>query len=213
MSTTNADPIEECAGYKTLKAAVDRDADVDRKHGRPLFHDYPAKLAWAVARAKHYAEKTGLSAADILNAWEKERTYWYMNFYQDANQPELEGDRIKVFDTIDDAKKSIGKPEFRCPACNGVSKDPYACDSGKKMMVTKGKGKKAKLVESDKVCDWKVYGLFGDLGKGVFVFVKSEMRGQRIFMPIAWERDPRVHVPARDGLCRPDCETCKAAIK
>jgi hypothetical protein len=161
--------MESCEGYKKLKAAVDNDEKT-----QPGFHDYKKKLAWVLDRARHYAEKTGLHAEDILNAWEKDRDYWYMNFYQDINQPEIEGDRVKVYDTIDEMKKSIGKPEFRCPACSGISKDPYVCDSGKKM-------------ESGKVCDWKVFGLFGDLGKGVYVFVKSEMRGNGIFNPVAWE--------------------------
>lgn len=175
----NTKPIETCEGYKKLKAAVEEDADRDRKHGRPLFHDYPAKLAWVLERAKHYAETTGLDAADILDAWEKERRYWYMNYYQDCNQPTIEGDGVRVFDTLDDLKKAIGKAGFRCPLCAGVSKDAYACDSGK--IVEKVK------VGRDGPCNWKVYGLLGDLGKGVYVFVKAEMRGQRIFMPVAWE--------------------------
>lgn len=160
--------IEDCEGYKKLKAAVDSDETQS-----PGFHDYNAKLSWVVARAKHYSGKTGLSELDILDSWENSRTYWYMNFYQDCNQPEIAGDGVKVFETLDDVKASIGKPEFRCPACDGVSKDAYACDSG--------------IKEKGNVCDWKVYGLFGDLGKGVYVFVKSEMRGQRIFKPVSWE--------------------------
>lgn len=180
QTTTSTEPLD-CDGYCKLKAAVEEDQK--REPGR----DFASKLDWTVERAKHYAEKTGLRAEDILDAWEKIRTYWYMNFYQDCNQPLIEGDSVRVFDTVEDMKKSIGGPAFRCPACDGVSKDAYTCDSGKKMMVTKGKGKKAKLVEGDKVCDWKVYGLFGDLGKGVYVFVKSEMKGQRVFKPVAWE--------------------------
>lgn len=181
------DPIvsEEIAnseGYKKLKAAVDED---EKKS--PGFHDYTAKLIWALERAKHYAEKTGLSQVSILDSWEKQRSYWYMNFYQDAELPLIEGDSVRVFDVPNDLRESLGKAGFRCPACDGISKSPYTCDSGKKMMALKGKGKKAKLAEIDKVCDWKVYGLFRDLGKGVYIFVKSEMRGERIFKPVAWE--------------------------
>jgi len=29
--------------------------------------------------------------------------------------------------------------------------------------------------------------LFGDLGKGIFVFCKDKVAGETIFMPIAWE--------------------------
>ncbi|MES2155438.1 MAG: hypothetical protein V4510_09920 [bacterium] len=173
MTATTTEPLD-CDGYRKLKVAADEDAARDRKHNRPLFHDYYAKVAWAVERAKHYAEKTGLTETDILNAWEKGRDYWYMNYYQDCNQPLIEGDGVRVFETTADMLKAIGTPAFRCPACDGVSKSPYTCDSGKEM--SKGK-----------VCDWKVYGLFTDLGKGVYVFVKAEMRGERIFKPVAWE--------------------------
>lgn len=193
------DPIETCEGYKKLKASVDSDENQARKS-----HDYMGKLAWVIARAKHYAEKTGLSPSEVLDAWEKERTYWYMNFYQDCNQPPIKGDSVKVFDTLSDLKKAIGKMEFRCPACAGVSKNPYECDSGLVGKTMTG--------GSNKPCDWKVYGLFTDLGKGVYVFVKSEMRGQRFFKPVSWEDDPRVHIPTRDGLCRPDCAVCSEAL-
>lgn len=160
MTTTQH--IEECEGYKHLLAAVERD------EGRwPKGHDYRGKLAWAVARAQHYAEKTGLQATEILDAWEKGRDYWYMNYYQESNQPTIQGERVRVFDTVDGMLAAIGKPEFRCPKCNGVSSSPYEC--------------------SVEPCDWKVYGLFRDLGKGVYVFVKEKVRGELLFMPLAWE--------------------------
>ena len=63
--------------------------------------------------------------------------------------------------------------------CNGykslvaeVEKDD--CDSGDEMSPVQ-------------VCDWKSYGLFGTLGKGVYVFVTDVTRGQAVFMSIAWE--------------------------
>jgi hypothetical protein len=172
--------IESCSGYIKLKAAVEDDCHDDESRGRKHFHDYRAKLAWVLDRAAHYAEKTGLDAADILDAWEKGRTYWYMNYYQDAEQPLIEGDGVRLFETKDDLKAALGDaPRFRCPACNGASKNPYECDSGiVGKTLTGGK---------NKPCDWKVYGLFSDLGKGVYIFVKSEMCGQRIFNPVAWE--------------------------
>jgi hypothetical protein len=164
--------ITECEGYKKLLAAVERD-----ERESPRFHDYRAKLAWVIERANHYAKATGLDAGDILNSWEKSRKYWYMNYYQDCNQPELKSDKGKIFETQADLLESIGHAGFRCPMCGGVSKSPYECDSGLEMV----KGK---------ICDWKVYGLFRDLGKGVFVFAKDQMRGETIFMPVAWETRP-----------------------
>jgi hypothetical protein len=156
--------IEDSAGYKSLANAVKKD-----ETDNPNFHDYRGKLDWIVNRAKHYAKKTGLDPTDILNSWEKDRNYWYMNYYQDSNQPEIKGDFVRVFETFEDLKKNIKKPEFRCPSCGGVSKNPYKCTCDK--------------------CDWKSYGLFGTAGKGVFVFIKKELKGEEIFKPIAWENN------------------------
>jgi hypothetical protein len=156
--------IENCEGYKTLLAAVEKD-----EKASPGFHDYRGKMQWTLDRAKHYAEKTGIDAARILDSWEEKRNYWYMNFYQEANQPKLDGQRVKVFDNQESALESIGTARFRCPKCELVSKDAYEC--------------------SQDECDWKVYGLFTDLGKGVYVFLKDQAVGQRIFMPIAWESE------------------------
>lgn len=160
---------------QSLLDAVEND---EKKQGG--FHSYRAKLEWIKERAIHYAEKTGLNASDILASWESGRNYWYMNYYQDSKQPKIEGDHVRVFDTLADCQKSIVRSEFRCPRCNGVSKNPYECESGLEM--SKGE-----------ICDWKVYGLFGDLGKGVHVFVKEKMIGQTIFMPIAWESVDGIH--------------------
>lgn len=157
-----------CEGYRKLLAAVERD-----EKQSPNFHDYRGKLDWIVARANHYAEKTGLSPEAILDSWEKDRSYWYMNYYQDANQPSIASDRVRVFETVADLLAAVGKTGFRCPNCGAVSKSPYTCDSGAKV--------------AGKVCDWKVYGLFGHMGKGIAVFVKEKLTVENLFMPVAWE--------------------------
>lgn len=163
--------IEHSDAYKALVAAVERDEV--KSAG---FHDYRAKLQWIEDRAQHYAEKTGLAAADILTAWEGSRDYWYMNYYQDANQPKIEGANVRVFDTMDDLRTAIGDKGFRCPACEGASSSAYTCDTG--------------IIRDKKPCDWKSWGLFGTLGKGINVFVKSEMKGENVFMPLAFEAKP-----------------------
>lgn len=156
-------------GINKLRAAVDKDLSGGGTH------DYEAKFEWILARAEHYAEKTGLSRDEILNAWEEKRNYWYMNFYQEAEQPEIKGDKVRVFDTITDLLESIGDKQFRCPLCEGVTANPYACNSG--------------IKTDGKVCDWKVYGFLGALGKGAHVFVKEKVAIEHMFMPIAWEGD------------------------
>jgi hypothetical protein len=169
--------IEESAGYKKLLAAV----EVDEQKA-PGFHDYRAKLAWTLARARHYSEKTGIEAAAILDAWENERNYWYQNFYQECNFPEIKGNNVRVFESQEQLRDSISDAGFRCPACGGVSTSPYECNSG--LYLREGK-----------ICNWKSYGLFGTLGKGVYVFVKSAIRGQNLFMPVAWETEKSHRAP------------------
>jgi hypothetical protein len=183
---TEGASIESCDGYKKLLAVVERDEKT-----QPGFHDYRAKLKWVLDRASQYASATGLDAAQILDAWERRRDYWYMNFYQEANQPEMTGGRVRVFETTADLLQSIGKGGFRCPACDGISQSPYVCDSGRP------------IPGSNKICDWKAYGLLGTLGKGASIFVKERLAGETIFMPIAWEGDEtRAAEPTFDGSAR-----------
>lgn len=184
-------------GYDKLKAAVEKDC---REHcncfnpqgcrfgsgeparigtpGSPDFahctHKYCDQFKWVIDRAKHYGEALNIPWEEILDAWEADRNYWYMNYYQESNQPAINSESVRVFDTLDELRASVGTKGFRCPCCGGISSDPYECNSG--------------IVRDDgKVCDWKVYGLFRGLGKDVFVYCKDKLRGNRIFMPVAWE--------------------------
>jgi hypothetical protein len=161
-------------GYEKLSNAVKKDCEESGgvfcqdgccKCNQKCFHDYCDKFKRVIDRAKAYGEVTGLNWEDILDSWEDDRNYWYMNYYQDCNQPEIKCGNVKVFDTMEDFKKAIGEMLFRCPSCGKITMNPYEC----------------------KVCGWKVYGLFGDMGKGVFVYVKERLKGENIFMPISWE--------------------------
>lgn len=168
--------IELSCGYKSLSESIQRTAE--RYPNDSRFSDGKcSKLKWAVERAKHYEEITGVSACMILDTWEANRDYWYVNYYQDANQPRLDDKSVRVFDTIEDMKHSIGTSGFRCPRCKGVSTNPKTCDSGEK-------------IEKGKICDWKSWGLFGTMGQGVHIFVKTECHGQDAFTPISWEITP-----------------------
>jgi hypothetical protein len=164
--------LEMCEGYKKLRASVERDIELKsrtREEEEKLF-------TWVIDRARHYAEKTGLEASDILDAWEKDRDYWHLGYYQEANQPEIKGDNVRVFDTPDEFKATLQGKGFRCPNCGGISGNPMTCDTGIKD-------------KNGKVCDWKAYGLFGTLDKGVYIYIKSELKGFDIFMPVAWEKE------------------------
>ena len=126
--------------------------------------EYCKTFKWAVDRAKHYAEKTGIPYLEVLKSWEQKRDYWYLNYYQDCNQPEIKNGRVRIFDTMKDYRNSLCDKGFICPKCGAETDSPYEC-----------------------ACDWKAYGLLGTLGKGITVFVKENMAMAEIFMPIAWE--------------------------
>lgn len=51
------------------------------------FHKYCDKYRWVMDRAKHYSEQSGKPVDHILKVWEENRDYWYMNYYQEGNQP------------------------------------------------------------------------------------------------------------------------------
>lgn len=162
-------------GRTSLKKSIQD--DIDSKRTFQTDQELWKKYDQILGRAEHYAKKTGLDTDEILNAWEKQRTYWYMNYYQEANQPKIEGDNVQVFETVENLMESVGNKGFRCPSCEQISTNPYSCNSGH--------------VEKNEKCNWKVNGLFGDLGKGVHVFVKDKMIVENIFFPIAWEKEKR----------------------
>ena len=131
-------------------------------------HKYCDKFKWVLDRAEHYAELLATTKEIILQQWEEQRRYWYMNYYQESNQPPLA--KVKIFEDLEALKASILDKGFRCPKCNGVSTDPYDCTC------------------TD--CNWKSYGLFGTMGKGVDVLVKTSNVKNHIFFPVAWEPKP-----------------------
>lgn len=148
-------------GLEELQQAVAKDQE--ESHG---FHDYAGKLQWIIDRAKHYEEHTGIPYLDIIDAWEKDRSYWYMNYYQEVNQPRLDGDaKVFIFSNLAEYKEAVGDKGFYCPKCNHVSKSPYECDSP--------------------TCDCKAYGLFGTMGVGAHIFITDKMIGSNTFMPVA----------------------------
>ena len=162
-------------GIESLRADVLRDANSEPKFSRNKNHNgaedcpcaYCRHFRWALDRAAYYAEKLGTTVEAVMEAWETDRSYWYMNYYQDSNQPLIEGDDVRVFDTPEDFRKAVTK-EFRCPRCGKVSTDPQEC------------------TQTD--CDWKAYGLLRTLGKGVTVLSRNPIAKVHIFMPVAWEQ-------------------------
>lgn len=169
-------------GYKSLKAAAERDCNNSNHCGcfnpdgcgkkyhtvgdRRCFHGYCDTFKWAVDRAKHYAEKTGIAWETILTSWENDRDYWYMNYYQECMQPALADDKVHFFETLEDFKASVAGKGYRCPSCEKVVDDNQRC----------------------RECGWAAYGLFGTMGKGVYIVVKEwTLKVHNIFKPVSWE--------------------------
>ena len=170
--------IKESKGFKTLLDAIKKDCN-NCKHD-PIdclglmkdcqgLHKYAAKLTYVIDKATHYSKKTELSIVEIIDAWENNRNYWYMNYYQDSNQPDIKGD-VFVYKDKDEFQQKHPEKQFICPLCDCISSNPYECDSG--------------AVKSGKKCDWKSYGLFGTLGKGITVVLKHPFVITHIFRPV-----------------------------
>ena len=182
-------------GIESLKASVIRDCNeycgcfnengCDKEYGKfngkICFHQYCDKYKWVIDRAKHYAEKLNTDWEKVLEVWESNRDYWYLNYYQDCNQPLIQGDNVKVFENIEEFKKVVGDKGFRCPYCKGVSTNPCECNSGVLVKLYDKKGKYP--------CNWKSYGLFGTMGKGITVIMKDTLQMAEIFMPIVFESE------------------------
>ena len=129
------------------------------------FHDYCGKYKWTLERAKHYAEKTGKTVDEILEAWETDRTYWYMNYYQDANQPELNSDKIIPYeDWIADLKSKFGedpkKWTFKCPSCGGTQNAQLFIDNKVEEPENKVYFSCIGRYVKGMGCDWTLGGLF-----------------------------------------------------
>lgn len=123
-----------------------------------------------------YAGVLGLTEEAVLNAIEEKRDYSAVNYYQEANFPSLAD--VTLFDTLADFRATYPSGKYVCPACEEHSTDPYQCNSG----AVRGKGK------TSQVCNWKSWGFFRTMGKGLRVVVKDrfvESPGvHEIFMPL-----------------------------
>jgi len=120
-------------GIETLLAAVRSDCskgkncfNADGCNKTPsCSHRYCDKYVWIMDRAKHYAEKTGKTVADMVEIWETDRRYWYMNYYQDCNQPIIQGDSMMFYDDwIKELTERFGPDvrdwKFVCPNCGNI---------------------------------------------------------------------------------------------
>lgn len=118
-----------------------------------------------------YASLLGITQSEVLQAIESNRTYSEVNYYQESHFPLL--DKVSVFESLNDFKDKYPSGKYTCPSCDGSSTSAYECDAGKD--------------KNGKPCNWKSYGLFGTMGKGLKVVIKDDFlkspKVHEIFMP------------------------------
>jgi len=157
--------VEEVKTYNELIEQIRKNLNDNERFAK--------KLEWVKEMVKHYSEKLGFSELEILTAFEKRRDYWSANYYQEANFPRLDG--VDVYENFEEVMKRFPSKQFICPRCNGISTNPYECNSGKEM-------------DKNKICDWKSYGLFRTLNGGYRFTIKDSFLEKpfvdNIFKPI-----------------------------
>jgi hypothetical protein len=129
-------------------------------------HDYCGKYKWTLDRAEQYANFLGCTKEEVLEAWENQRSYWYMNFYQDGNQPELKGEGVKVVKIeawLQDLSEKFGKDpkgwKFICPACKSIQCGQDFIDAGIEDFNGKVYSNCIGRYVKGKGCDWSLGGL------------------------------------------------------
>jgi hypothetical protein len=120
-----------------------------------------------------YSAVLSIPEPNLLAAFERRRNYSAINYYQESNFPNLSG--VVLLNDLDEFKQRYPSGKYLCPACGGESSNPYECDTGRP-------------VNNGKPCDWKSYGLFGTMGKGMRIAFRSKFlehgKIEEIFKPI-----------------------------
>ena len=76
-------------GYVSLKAAYIRDvkkATESKYQSMRNKAEFLRLFNWVICRAKYYAHRENVTLEIILNRWEADRDYWWLNYYQNCNQ-------------------------------------------------------------------------------------------------------------------------------
>ena len=73
-------------GYQTLMDVYQNDLDRKARTEDVLKN----KLDWVLKRAEKYAALLGITRDEVLHLWESDRNEWWVNYYQECNQPDPE---------------------------------------------------------------------------------------------------------------------------
>lgn len=163
--TTN----EPKKGYASLLAACEHSA----KECPGRSEEYRRKMEWALERAQQYADRLGTDRETVLEAWEYDRDYWYMNYYQESNQPSLDGNAsVATFDDWEqEGQRLYGADRlawrFRCPACGNVQTMRQFKDAGLVPNLAYLHCASRHGLGGSKTCKWTIFGLLRAVGRYV----------------------------------------------
>ena len=131
-------------------------------------------------KLEEYSKVLDISQKELLEAWEKDRNYSAINYYQECNQPTLKEGKVRVFKNKNELLSSVTVRKFRCPYCGGVSDSPYVCSNKENLPKTSSGRKRT-------ICGYSIEGFITRKNKCTFVYCREEGRGEFIFTPIYWE--------------------------
>jgi len=127
-------------------------------------------------RIPEYAILLNTSLSEALDIVAKARRVNYANWFQDGNIPTLKD--VSIFETKAHFQSTFSSGNSICPACSGISTNYRVCNSG--------------VIIKKKICDWKAFGLFGTLNKGVKILIKENAVNfpspVSIFKPIEYDK-------------------------
>jgi hypothetical protein len=169
------------------KEVLDRDimhTEIMNKIIIQIYNGWPGKIGlervvekvfFLAKRVQQYAKVMDKSEIETLELLAESKDCNYMNYFQNANIPDISD--VYVFNTIEEFLFVFPSKKYICPCCGGISTNHQECNSGKNIDK-----------ESTEACNWKVYGLFFDMNKGIRVIIKSTFTGLprpiKMFKPI-----------------------------
>ena len=87
--------LSKSPGYISLKSAYIKDVMKATKRPNPMRkkEELLKLFNWVIARAQHYAHHHQTRIDLVLLGWETDRTFWWLNYYQEGRQPKLPSGR------------------------------------------------------------------------------------------------------------------------
>lgn len=125
-------------GYDSFKSELDYWCQREPERS----DEWRRKFEWVLQRAQQYADFCHTERDKVLAAWEEDRTYWFVNYYQECNQPDLQantglfGKKIVTLDEwMAEGQRLFGEDRldwrFRCPMCGHIQTGRQFQDAGK----------------------------------------------------------------------------------